>query len=171
MTLISQYILCYLCGKQFGNRQVFHISSEVELEDPLWSAMRGSCVHMGCLTGWKHRDAFIEEWNTKAHAIYGPTVTLVKNKNGTLSYGKKPLRERVVLALLTLILAPLVLLVEGSKTACWYVFSRPSKCQYCKKRLNTRLAQQCFNCGMDWHNPNNVFCSKGTDKGPAADSR
>jgi len=29
-------------------------------------------------------------------------------------------------------------------------------CPYCGQPLRTMLAKQCLECGMDWHDPNNV---------------
>lgn len=29
-------------------------------------------------------------------------------------------------------------------------------CPYCGKALRTNMAQQCFECGADWHDPDNV---------------
>jgi hypothetical protein len=35
--------------------------------------------------------------------------------------------------------------------------TRPTKpCPWCGKPLKTEKAQQCFECGMDWHDPANV---------------
>ena len=36
-----------------------------------------------------------------------------------------------------------------------------SPCPYCGKPLATDKAKQCFECGMDWHDPQNVVCHKG----------
>jgi hypothetical protein len=33
-------------------------------------------------------------------------------------------------------------------------------CPYCGKRLLSAVAKQCFECGMDWHDPSNVVCRK-----------
>lgn len=33
-------------------------------------------------------------------------------------------------------------------------------CPYCSQPLRSKLAEQCLECGMDWHNPNNVVCHK-----------
>jgi CheY-like chemotaxis protein len=33
-------------------------------------------------------------------------------------------------------------------------------CPYCKALLRTARARQCFECGMDWHDPDNVVCQK-----------
>jgi hypothetical protein len=30
-------------------------------------------------------------------------------------------------------------------------------CPYCQAPLATSRAEQCFKCGRDWHDPNNVF--------------
>jgi len=32
----------------------------------------------------------------------------------------------------------------------------PISCPYCGKLLRTMIAKQCLECGMDWHDPNNV---------------
>jgi hypothetical protein len=38
---------------------------------------------------------------------------------------------------------------------------RPA-CPYCGEPLRAEQAKQCFQCGMDWHNPENVVCRKRT---------
>ena len=36
-------------------------------------------------------------------------------------------------------------------------YERPTiPCPYCKKPLRSPLAKQCFHCGMDWHDAQNV---------------
>ncbi|MGE0538485.1 MAG: hypothetical protein AB7O68_26215 [Pirellulales bacterium] len=33
-------------------------------------------------------------------------------------------------------------------------------CPYCGQPLRSMAAQQCLECGMDWHDPQNVVCRK-----------
>ncbi|MFI5380636.1 MAG: hypothetical protein ACHRHE_15165 [Tepidisphaerales bacterium] len=33
-------------------------------------------------------------------------------------------------------------------------------CPYCGKLLRNSRAKQCFECGMDWHDPTNVLCHR-----------
>jgi hypothetical protein len=33
-------------------------------------------------------------------------------------------------------------------------------CPHCGEPLRTEQAKQCFQCGMDWHDPENVVCRK-----------
>ena len=39
-----------------------------------------------------------------------------------------------------------------------------SPCPYCGEALRTQLAKQCRHCGMDWHDPENIFCRKSTER-------
>ncbi|PHR95543.1 MAG: hypothetical protein COA78_29950 [Blastopirellula sp.] len=45
------------------------------------------------------------------------------------------------------------------KSASQYVLARKRStipCPFCGKDLCTVLAKQCLECGMDWHDPNNL---------------
>jgi hypothetical protein len=33
-------------------------------------------------------------------------------------------------------------------------------CPYCGRLLRNQRARQCFECGMDWHDPQNVICHR-----------
>jgi hypothetical protein len=35
-----------------------------------------------------------------------------------------------------------------------------SPCPHCGRLLRNKNAKQCFECSMDWHDPENVFCHK-----------
>ena len=34
-------------------------------------------------------------------------------------------------------------------------------CPHCGRLLRNEKAKQCFECGMDWHDPENVICHRG----------
>jgi hypothetical protein len=49
---------------------------------------------------------------------------------------------------------PYQLWSDDSVEFCW---PETKPCPYCGKLLMTEKAQQCFMCGMDWHDSNNVI--------------
>lgn len=51
----------------------------------------------------------------------------------------------------------------GPNASVWPVpkpWEERVRCPYCPAFLHTPRARQCFECGMDWHDPDNVVCLK-----------
>jgi hypothetical protein len=152
--LVTPDMKCPLCGEPFADRPVFSFTFVV-IEDPRFKCFDDYAVHQTCLNEWELRDEFVAVWNERVdNTLLTQKWRLVIQKDGTLKFEKDPLWEHVLnSALLPLIYYPIYLPVHAIVRACCYIATRPPKCQYCKKRLKTRFANQCFNCGMDWHNP------------------
>ena len=159
---------CAICGKPVGDREsgIFGFTY-IDSKHPLIQQVDDAVVHYHCLNTWVHRDEFIAAWNeeVKRFQLVRP---LTLSKTGEVEYAKDPLWERIVSLMLWPVFWIGSLIYEGVwRLICFFGNlnhtsgkKRGPKCRFCGTRLFTPRTKQCLNCGIDWHDPENIKCLK-----------
>ncbi len=150
MALVYNGMRCPLCGEPIDLENVAELfaTTMVGLEEPL-SSLDDAAAHSRCVDAWPLKGEFVEAYNAK----WGKRRLAIDRRGHV--YHKIDWTHVTIEVVATIwyhVVRPVEAVIRVIHPKPNIAQKEVVPCPHCGKALLTAKAQQCFQCGADWHN-------------------